>query len=199
MSEGQIYLLLVLAAAYAPLLVASGRGQPGAGVWKFLTFCCCTLALVLPFAGFGSMLYLGLGIVSWLFAWVFAGVARSSIRRAAVENATLRAIEEQTKLLRQQATQSAAPSFGIAGASEKVYRGYTYIVAENGEAKLKLSSGEWRNFPSIGNLKAYVDAVVGPVSAGKSARKDAFAIAVIVCVLASFLIFLAWGFISARQ
>jgi hypothetical protein len=31
---------------------------------------------------------------------------------------------------------------------EKVYLGYTYVVAENGEAELKLSAGEWKKFSS---------------------------------------------------
>jgi zinc-ribbon domain len=45
--------------------------------------------------------------------------------------------------------------------AERLYRGYTYITAENGEAELKLSSGGWRKFPSTEFLKAYVDALVG--------------------------------------
>jgi hypothetical protein len=165
MSDGQIYLLLALVAIYAPLVVSFGRGQPGAGVWKFLTFCCCTLAVVLLIAGFfyfSVFLGLALAIISWLFAWVFAGVARSSIRRAAVENATLRAIEE---LLKKQTAKSpnitGGPAPPNSGAAENVYRGYTYIVAENGEAELKLSSGALRKYPSTQYLKAYVDAVLG--------------------------------------
>ena len=45
--------------------------------------------------------------------------------------------------------------------SERLYRGYTYVVAENGEAELKLSSGAWRKFPSEQYLQGYVDAVAG--------------------------------------
>ena len=44
---------------------------------------------------------------------------------------------------------------------ENVYRGYTYVTAENGEAKLKLSSGGWRKFSSTDDLVAYVDALTG--------------------------------------
>lgn len=50
------------------------------------------------------------------------------------------------------------PLPSIAG-HERTYRGYTYIVAENGEAELKLSSGSWRKFPSEQYLQNYVDAV----------------------------------------
>ncbi len=45
--------------------------------------------------------------------------------------------------------------------AENVYRGYTYVAAENGEAELKLSSGAWRKFSSTDDLVAYVDALTG--------------------------------------
>ncbi len=45
--------------------------------------------------------------------------------------------------------------------AEKTYRGYSYIIAENDESELKLSSGKWRRFPSTDYLKAYVDAITG--------------------------------------
>src|SRR5262245_23726508 len=35
----------------------------------------------------------------------------------------------------------------VPGRQPDVYRGYTYIIAANGEAELKLSSGAWRKFP----------------------------------------------------
>jgi|SRR5262252_8316562 len=37
------------------------------------------------------------------------------------------------------------------------YQGYTYKVAESGEAELRLSSGDWRKFPSTDELKTFVD------------------------------------------
>jgi len=39
----------------------------------------------------------------------------------------------------------------------ETYQGYTYKVAESGEAELRLSSGDWRKFPSTDELKTYVD------------------------------------------
>ena len=39
----------------------------------------------------------------------------------------------------------------------ETYQGYTYKVAESGEAELRLSSGDWRKFPSTDELKTFVD------------------------------------------
>jgi hypothetical protein len=50
---------------------------------------------------------------------------------------------------------------------EKVYLGYTYVAAENGEAELKLSSGEWRKFSSTQRLEEYVDGLEEYVDAGR--------------------------------
>jgi hypothetical protein len=50
---------------------------------------------------------------------------------------------------------------------EKVYLGYTYVVAENGEAELKLSAGEWRKFSSTQRLEEYVDGLEEYVDAGR--------------------------------
>jgi hypothetical protein len=101
MTEGQIYLVLALAAVYAPFIVADGlfRGRRGGGVWKFLSFCFCTLAILSVY--FGSFGF-GVGVVLWLIAWVFAGVTRHTASRDAVQNATLKAIQEQNELLRKQ-------------------------------------------------------------------------------------------------
>lgn len=97
MDNGTIYVLIALLLVYAPLLVAKINGKPGGGIWTFLTFCCCTLALV-------GIFFLGfiLSLVLWLVAWAFAAAARSSVRRVAHEAATLRALEEQNQLLRRQ-------------------------------------------------------------------------------------------------
>lgn len=43
------------------------------------------------------------------------------------------------------------------------YRGYSYVVLGTGEVRLKLSTGEWRNFPSMEFLKENVDAIKGKV------------------------------------
>jgi hypothetical protein len=43
----------------------------------------------------------------------------------------------------------------------ETYRGYTYKVAENGEAELRLSSGGRQKFPSTDELKTYVDVLTG--------------------------------------
>lgn len=42
-----------------------------------------------------------------------------------------------------------------------IYRGYPYRIKENGQAEMKLSSGEWRTLSSFDELKAYVDALTG--------------------------------------
>jgi hypothetical protein len=97
--DWQIYLLLGLAVVYSPFVLAYGafRKVRGGGVWKFLSFCFCTLALL---SAFGISPWLG--ILLWLVAWVFAGVARSTANRDAGRHATLRAIREQNDLLRKQ-------------------------------------------------------------------------------------------------
>jgi hypothetical protein len=41
------------------------------------------------------------------------------------------------------------------------YRGYTYRVDSNGGAQVKLTSGQWRNFPSEEGVKTYIDALRG--------------------------------------
>jgi hypothetical protein len=85
--EEKFYLLLGAGAVYAPFFVAAS-GRHGGGVWKFLSFCFCTFAVVLPImdtfeevlpviAFISSPILLGLGIISWSFAWIFAVVARS--------------------------------------------------------------------------------------------------------------------------
>jgi hypothetical protein len=163
MDQGQFYLLLVLAIIYLPLLISGFSA--GAGIWKFLAFAFCTLAIVSIF--FVSVL---VGIVCWLVAWVFGGIALSSIRRTRREDKMLHAVEEQTRLLRQYQGIAAEPAHITENVAD--YRGYAYIVAENGEAKLKLSSGAWRTFPSTEYLQAYVDAVLGgggAVTDGKTA------------------------------
>ena len=91
MNQWEIYLLLALAAVYAPYIVADGLfwRVRGGGVWKFLSFCFCTLAILPVFFGPGD-----LGVVLWLIAWVFAGMTRHTVSRNAVQNATLKAIQE---------------------------------------------------------------------------------------------------------
>jgi hypothetical protein len=152
MDQGQFYLVLVLAIIYLPLLVSGFWA--GAGIWKFLAFAFCTLAIVSIF-----FVSVPVGILCWLVGWVFGGIALGSIRRTRREDKMLHAIEEQTRLLRQ-SQEIAAGSANVTG-NVPDYRGYTYRLAENGEAELKLSSGAWRKFPSTQYLKAYVDAVLG--------------------------------------
>jgi len=41
------------------------------------------------------------------------------------------------------------------------YRGYDYVVCPDGTAELKLSSGEWRKYPTVDELKTYVDVITG--------------------------------------
>ena len=40
--------------------------------------------------------------VLWLIAWLFAGITRHAARREAVENATLKAMQEQNELLKRE-------------------------------------------------------------------------------------------------
>jgi hypothetical protein len=96
MSPNDAFLLLGLLVVYAPFLVAFGvfRGVPRAGVWKFV---CCTLAGVAAIA-----VHFAVGLVLWLIAWLFAGITLQTTRREAVESATLRAMQEQNKLLKQE-------------------------------------------------------------------------------------------------
>jgi hypothetical protein len=41
------------------------------------------------------------------------------------------------------------------------YRGYDYVVCLDGTAELKLSSGQWRKYPTVDELKIYVDVITG--------------------------------------
>jgi hypothetical protein len=50
----------------------------------------------------------------------------------------------------------------------ETYQGYTYKVAENGEAELRLSSGDWQKFPSTDDLKTYVDGLTRNTSPQRS-------------------------------
>jgi PAN domain len=175
--QGEFYLLLVLAIIYLPLIVTGF--WPGAGIWKFLAFVFCTLAIVSVFFA-GVLAGVPVAILCWLVAWVFGGIALGSIRRTRREDNMLHAIEDQARLLQalqeqnelergavKSARNVAAPS--SSGYTHIYYRGYTYRVAENGGADLKLSSGEWRKFSSTQDLKAYVDAVLG---GGRSVRSN---------------------------
>src|SRR5262245_11684315 len=94
MDQGQFYVLLVLAVVYLPLLVTGFRA--GAGIWKFLAFAFCTLAMVSGFfVGFVGV------ILFWLVAWVFGAIALASIQRTRREDKMLKVLEEQNRLLRQ--------------------------------------------------------------------------------------------------
>jgi hypothetical protein len=144
--------IVALVIVYLPW-IASGVisfSPRGGGIWRFLTFVFCTVALA------GIFFFIVPGVIAWIVAWMCAAASRSAIARSRVEDATLRAIEEQNQLLREQAATSASITGDVAR-----YRGYTYRVAQNGEAELKLSSGAWRKFPSTQAIKAYVDAVLG--------------------------------------
>jgi ABC-type sulfate transport system permease component len=95
MNEGQVYILLVLLVIYLPLVVTGFR--PGSGIWKFLAFAFCTLAII------GSIFVsLVVGVLCWLIAWVFGGIALGAMRRTAREDRMLKALEEQNRLLQQQ-------------------------------------------------------------------------------------------------
>jgi hypothetical protein len=44
------------------------------------------------------------------------------------------------------------------------YRGYDYVHFSDGTAELKLSSGQWRRFPTADDLTGYVDVIIGSTS-----------------------------------
>ena len=93
---GEVYLLIALAVAYAPFITAFGafRGVKGGGVWKFLAFCFCTLAIAAS-----VLVNFVLGVILWLVAWIFAGLTRHSASGNATAEATLKALQEQNALL----------------------------------------------------------------------------------------------------
>jgi len=53
-------------------------------------------------------------MVLWLIAWLFAGITRHAARREAVENATLKAMQEQNELLKRELN-AAKPSRDFPG------------------------------------------------------------------------------------
>jgi hypothetical protein len=103
--EQTFMFVLTAVVVFLPVILALPRG---ADLWEFLTFIFCAGALLLfthEQLGFELSEISGYvtasGAISWLLAWLFAAIARSNIRRAAAEAATLRAIEEQTQILRE--------------------------------------------------------------------------------------------------
>jgi hypothetical protein len=100
-------LLILFFACYAPLF-ACGEWR-GGRLWKFLTWLCCTAALVfvtftliqwqfgpeaiLPPWGLASWVFGPLAIILWGLAWVFEWETRDNANRFAPK--TLRAIEER--------------------------------------------------------------------------------------------------------
>src|SRR5262245_45270756 len=100
--ENHTPLYIALALLFAPVIVAGFQGR-GAGVWKFLTFVCCVFAglcivaiITFPFAVFW-----------WLLAWVFAGVAVSSIgkerkadKRQAAQQTAIDGLRDELRELR---------------------------------------------------------------------------------------------------
>jgi len=99
---GNLPTILALAAVFAPVLVAGLQGR-GAGVWKFLAFVCCALA------GIGVITIIGIpfAVFWWLLAWVFAGVAVSSIgkerkadKRQAAQQTAIDGLRDELRELR---------------------------------------------------------------------------------------------------
>jgi hypothetical protein len=72
MTDVDISALMALAIIYAPLIVA-GWGR-GGGVWTFLTFLLCTLALA------GLLFFVVPGVIAWLVAWGTAAAAHGAKR-----------------------------------------------------------------------------------------------------------------------
>jgi hypothetical protein len=113
MSDHAYVLIIALAIVYLPLIVAD-LGSRGGGIWKFLAFMLCTIALGAAFlSAFGVVIgvvtgsviggvSLMVGLVAWLFAWACAAAARSAARREADSKAMLAALQEQNRILRQQ-------------------------------------------------------------------------------------------------
>lgn len=115
-SDDQTYALIALAVAYAPFIAAYGgwKRVNGGGIWKFLAFCFCTLAIAFVLPILGIPMLAPVAIVLWILAWVFAGLARYGASRQATAdanlkaaNATLKAIEHQNELLEAQQERSA--------------------------------------------------------------------------------------------
>jgi hypothetical protein len=93
--RGSEFIIITLAIVYLPLLVAD-IGNKGGGIWKFLSFVLCTIALgtaALSLPTLGASLVPG--VIAWLFAWACAAAARSAARRDAHEKAVLAALHER--------------------------------------------------------------------------------------------------------
>jgi tetratricopeptide (TPR) repeat protein len=75
--------------------------------------------------------------------------------------------------------------FTAAVDDETTYRGYTYKVAENGEAELRLSSGGWRKFPSTDELKTYVDVLTrdAPRTSDAPRMSNARLLALVIAII----------------
>ncbi len=128
MDKQTALVLVLLALVYLPLLVVGIN--PGGGIWKFLTFCLCTLALagvsfsgipgvIGPFfvitgvnplffliTGVNASFFVIPGFIAWLLAWATAAAARSTTRRTKYEAQTLRELRQQSRLLREQLEQN---------------------------------------------------------------------------------------------
>jgi hypothetical protein len=93
--------IALIAIAYAPLIIALFAGN-GGGVWKFLAFVLCTIALVT------SPLALA-GIVPWLLALACAAGAHGAARRERTQAAILDELHEQNRLMRGQPAEPKPP------------------------------------------------------------------------------------------
>lgn len=89
---GEILLIVFL---FAPFIGSIARRKPGGDAWKGLTFLTCGAAVGLLYTS-----NLGLSIIVWFLAGIFALAADGAVQRSAREDAVLAALQEQNRLLR---------------------------------------------------------------------------------------------------
>jgi hypothetical protein len=94
--------ILTFGAIYAPFIVAALAGPAGGGVWKFLAFALCTVAIVGAFLGGVP------GVIAWLLAFACAAAAHSAAKKAKSSDAILAELREQNRIARGDAAKPAS-------------------------------------------------------------------------------------------
>jgi hypothetical protein len=130
--------IVALVVVYLPWIasgVISFNPREG-GIWRFLAFFLCTLALV------GIFFFIVPGVIAWIIAWMCAAASRSAIARSRADERVLtahermlQALKEENKLLREH---GAAKSAHITESAADFAEGQPEkTVARIGQAELK--------------------------------------------------------------
>jgi hypothetical protein len=133
--------------------------------------------VAIGFIGIATLNFSGLGFLIWLVGFFVAGrIGRREERRRIEERRHLelvQAIREGAHQAHRESSQAPdrdrrndehGNELKGTPVAEGTHLGYDYVHFSDGTGALKLSSGKWRKFPTLDELKTYVDAITGHVS-----------------------------------